>query len=87
MCVIKHLGDGVIRICTILLSVLLFSGCSIPSRTVESENINQPTSPVMIHVYERSVEKDVYSSDGRRGEKIIPEPSLEMEDHLQDVVH
>ncbi|WP_422660439.1 hypothetical protein ACK8P5_08130 [Paenibacillus sp. EC2-1] len=87
MCVSKHLRDGVIRICTILLSVLLFSGCSIPSRNVEPENIKPMTSPVMIHVYERSVEKDVYSSDGRRGEKIIPEPSLETQDHLQDVVH
>lgn len=87
MCVSKHLRDSGIRICTILLTVPLFSGCSIPSRPVESENIKQPASPVMRQVYERSVEKDVYSSDGRRGEKIIPEPSLELQDHLQDAVH
>lgn len=87
MCVSKHLRDGGIRICTILLTVSLFSGCSIPSRSVEPENIKQPATPVMRQVYERSVEKDVYSSDGRRGEKIIPEPSLETQDHLQDAVH
>lgn len=87
MFVSKHLRVGGIRICTILLTVPLLSGCSIASRAVEPDPIQQPASPVMRNVYERSVEKDVYSPDGRRVERVIPDPSLDSQDHLQDAAH
>ncbi|MGM1049982.1 MAG: hypothetical protein ACQEXX_28155 [Bacillota bacterium] len=87
MMVRKHLRLSGIGICTVLLAVPMFGGCSISSRSsVEMENLQAPSAPVLQNVYDRSVDKDVYSSGRGRGESLIPEPSLKPQDSLRDSV-
>lgn len=85
MTVRKHLRLAGIRICTVLLSIPLLSGCSISSRvSEETGEIHEPASPVLQNVYDRSVNKDVYTPGAGRGERLIPEPSLKPQDPLRD---
>lgn len=50
-------------ISTLVLSALLCSGCSIAERTsVELVPLHSPAGAVMLDVYDRSVDSEVYSS-------------------------
>lgn len=79
----KHFRAIGMKLCTALLSISLFTGCSIATRVSEEMNPKeQPASPVIQDVYEQSVQKDVYSTGGRSGQRLIPMPSLESQDPL-----
>ncbi|NMO94708.1 hypothetical protein [Paenibacillus lemnae] len=57
----------------------LLSGCSISGRGEEHLPVmDGPASPVHKDVYDRSVQEEVYSS-GSRVERLIQEPTLELE--------
>ncbi|WP_054955086.1 hypothetical protein [Paenibacillus dakarensis] len=81
----KFLHRSSAQLFTVFLAVLWLSGCSIPSRVLpETQETVQPAAPVLRDVYERSVNKDVYSRDSRRGESILPEPSMLQEAPIRD---
>lgn len=49
----------------LLAGSILGSGCSIPARTsVQLEPLQAPAAPVMMDVYNQSIQKDVYSQQG-----------------------
>lgn len=81
----KHLRGSGIKFCTVIMIIPLVSGCSIASRASDKGHTDQPALPVIQDVYERSVQKEVYSPGGRRTERLnIPEPSLEPQNLLRD---
>ncbi|WP_106768233.1 hypothetical protein [Paenibacillus faecalis] len=85
MNILKQLRSGSIIIVTMLLTIPMLGGCSIPSRwSGELNDLQAPASPVLQNVYDRSVDVDVYSSG--RHEQFVPEPSLEAPDSLQEAV-
>lgn len=62
------------------------SGCSVPERTsVQLEPLNSPSAPVLLDVYSRSVQNEVYSKDG----ELRPEPmsTLESDPTLRELTH
>ncbi|ANA81762.1 hypothetical protein C7121_26940 [Paenibacillus glucanolyticus] len=62
----------------------LGSGCSIPERTsVQLEPLHAPAAPVLLDVYSRSVEQDVYSKPGSGS--LEPVSPMDSEDTLHDL--
>ncbi|KOR88488.1 hypothetical protein [Paenibacillus solani] len=66
MAVEKSQGNRRAGVVLILLAgSIVGSGCSIPARTsVQLEPLQAPTAPVMLDVYSRSIQRDVYSQQG-----------------------
>ncbi len=63
---------------------VLGSGCSIPERTsVQLEPLHGSAAPVMLDVYGRSVDQDVYSKQGSGA--LEPVPQLDSVDTLRDL--
>lgn len=62
---------------------ILGSGCIVPERTsVQLEPLHAPAAPVMLDVYSRSVEQDVYSKQGSGS--LEPVSPMESVDTLHD---
>ncbi|MGG4344890.1 hypothetical protein [Paenibacillus lautus] len=73
---------------SLVLSLLgvsvLGSGCSIPERTsVQLDPLHGPASPVMLDVYGRSIDQDVYSK--QRSRELEPVSPMDSVDTLRDV--
>ena len=69
-----------------LTTIAVVSGCSVPERTsVQLEPLNSPSAPVLLDVYSRSVQNEVYSRDG----ELRPEPmsTLESDPTLPELTH
>ncbi|GIO97862.1 hypothetical protein J14TS5_29480 [Paenibacillus lautus] len=63
---------------------VLGSGCSIPERTsVQLEPLHGPAAPVMLDVYGRSIDQDVYSKQGSGA--LEPISPLDSVDTLRDL--
>ncbi|MGG3282697.1 hypothetical protein [Paenibacillus solani] len=66
MAVEKSQGYRLAGLVLILLTgSIVGSGCSIPARTsVQLQPLQAPAAPVMLDVYNRSIQRDVYSQQG-----------------------
>ncbi|SEM38875.1 hypothetical protein SAMN04488688_112108 [Paenibacillus sp. cl141a] len=59
-------------------------GCSVPERTsVQLEPLHAPAAPVMLDVYGRSVDQDVYSKQGNGA--LEPVSPMDAADTLRDL--
>lgn len=68
----------------LLAGSILGSGCSVPVRTsVQIEPRQAPAAPVMLDVYNRSIQRDVYSQQG--GGLLEPVSPMDSVDTLHDL--